>query len=193
MMPPPPGRFRGKCCHNAGMADLEQRLRAIRLVCTDVDGVLTDGTLVYTGDTHTKDFNVRDGSATKWLQECGLQVAFLSGLDSPATARRARDLGVEHCILGRLDKVPALADLCARLGLSFDQVAHLGDDLHDIPLLRRVALGCCPADAAPEVQAAAHLVLAARGGRGAFREAAERILKAQDLWATVLARYQDGP
>lgn len=175
------------------MPDLEQRLRSIRLVCTDVDGVLTDGTLVYGAEVHTKDFNVRDGSATKWLQESGLQVAFLSGLDSPATARRARDLGVEHCIMGRLDKVPALADLCARLGLSFEQVAHIGDDLHDIPVLRRVALGCCPADAVPEVKAAAHLVLGTAGGRGAFREAAERILKAQGLWAEVLAHYQDRP
>jgi 3-deoxy-D-manno-octulosonate 8-phosphate phosphatase (KDO 8-P phosphatase) len=175
------------------MSDLESRLRAVRLVCTDVDGVLTDGSLVYNQGNHTKDFNVRDGAATKWLQQSGIPVVFLSGLGSPATMRRAEDLGIEDCIAGRLDKLPALESVCRKHGLSFAQVAHLGDDLHDLPLLRRVGLACCPADAVPEVKAVCHLILSAPGGRGAFREAAERILKAQDLWATILAPFQDGP
>lgn len=175
------------------MSDLDSRLRAVRLISSDVDGVLTDGTLVYGPGPHTKDFSVRDGAATKWLQQSGIPVAFLSGLDSPATQRRAEDLGVEDCIMGRLDKLPALQALCARHGLTLDQVAHLGDDLQDLPVLRRVGLACCPQDAVPEVKAVCHLVLSEKGGRGAFREAAERILKAQELWAGVLARFQDGP
>ena len=175
------------------MSDLESRLRAVRLLCTDVDGVLTDGTLVYGPGPHTKNFHVRDGAAIKWLQAAGIPVVFISGLESPATDRRAADLGIEDCITGRLDKLPALQAVCAKHGLGFDQIAHLGDDLHDLPLLRRVGLACCPADATGEVQAASHLVLSAAGGRGALREAAERILKAQDLWAGLLARFQDGP
>jgi 3-deoxy-D-manno-octulosonate 8-phosphate phosphatase (KDO 8-P phosphatase) len=175
------------------MSDLESRLRSVRLVCTDVDGVLTDGSLVYGQGTHTKHFNVRDGAAVKWLQQSGIPVALISGLDSPATLRRASDLAIEDCIMGRLDKLPALESLCAKHGVSFDQVAHLGDDLHDLPLLRRVGLACCPADAVPEVKEACHLILDAAGGRGAFREAAERILKAQNLWAVLLARFQDAP
>jgi 3-deoxy-D-manno-octulosonate 8-phosphate phosphatase (KDO 8-P phosphatase) len=175
------------------MKDLESRLRSVRLVCTDVDGVLTDGSLVYRDGAHTKDFHVRDGAAVKWLQQSGVPVVFLSGLDSPATLRRATDLGIEDCIMGRLDKLPALEALCRSRGVGFDQVAHIGDDLHDLPLLRRVGLACCPADAVPEVKAACHLLLSAPGGKGAFREAAERILKAQNLWAALLAPFQDGP
>jgi 3-deoxy-D-manno-octulosonate 8-phosphate phosphatase (KDO 8-P phosphatase) len=174
------------------MADLESRLRSVRLVCTDVDGVLTDGTLVYADGPHTKDFNVRDGAAIKWLQQAGIPVVFLSGLESPATRRRADDLGIEDCIMGRLEKLPALLDVCARHGLGLDQVAHIGDDLYDLPLLDRVGLACCPADAVAEVQSACHLRLSAPGGRGAFREAAERILKAQNHWVALLARFQDG-
>lgn len=175
------------------MPDLDARLRNIRLVCTDVDGVLTDGTLVYGPGAHTKDFNVRDGAAMKWLQESGIPVVFISGLDSPATARRAEDLAVEDCIMGRLDKLPALEAVCAKHGVALEEAAHLGDDLQDLPVLRRVGLACCPADAAPEVKAVCHLILETPGGRGAFREAAERILKARNLWAGVLARFQDRP
>ncbi len=175
------------------MIDLETRLRSVRLLCTDVDGVLTDGTLVYGAGPHTKNFNVRDGAAIKWLQAAGIPVVFISGLASPATDRRAADLGVDDCITGQLDKLPALEAICAKHGLGLGQVAHLGDDLQDLPVLRRVGLACCPADAVPEVRAACPLVLASAGGRGVLREAAERILKAQDLWAGLLARFQDGP
>jgi 3-deoxy-D-manno-octulosonate 8-phosphate phosphatase (KDO 8-P phosphatase) len=175
------------------MPDLESRLRAIRMVSTDVDGVLTDGSLIYGSGPHTKNFNVRDGAAIKWLQQSRIPVVFISGLDSPATLRRAADLGIEDCLTGKLDKLPALESLCRKHGVSFDQVAHLGDDLHDLPLLRRVGLACCPADAALEVKQACQLVLATPGGRGAFREAAERILIAQGLWVALLARFQDGP
>lgn len=175
------------------MRDLDSRLRSVRLVCTDVDGVLTDGSLIYGPGPHTKNFHVRDGAAIKWLQQSGIPVVFLSGLDSPATLRRASDLGIEDCITGRLDKLPALEAVCQHHGVTFDQVAHIGDDLNDLPLLRRVGLACCPADAVPEVKASCHLLLSQPGGRGAFREAAERILKAQDLWAVLLAPLQDGP
>jgi 3-deoxy-D-manno-octulosonate 8-phosphate phosphatase (KDO 8-P phosphatase) len=173
------------------MLTLEARARGIRLVCTDVDGVLTRGDLHYGHEPgHTKTFNVRDGAGIKWLQRAGIPVAFISGLDSQATRQRAADLQVEDCIVGKLDKKPVLEQLCAKYGLAPEQVAHLGDDLADLPLLARVGLACCPQDAAPEVLAAAHWVVPAAGGTGVLRAVAERILKAQGQWDAILAGYR---
>lgn len=173
------------------MDDLDARAAKIRLLCTDIDGVLTDGGLRYSGGaSHTKVFHVRDGAAIKWLQRAGIPVAFISGLASPATDRRAQDLGVEDCFAGHLDKKPVLDELCARHGLAYDQVAHLGDDLADLPLLRRVGLACCPADAAEEVKAACQWTVPVAGGRGVLRAVAERILKAQGRWDETLSRYE---
>ena len=171
---------------------LEERAKGIRLVCTDVDGVLTTGALQYgTDPTHTKVFNVRDGAGIKWLQAAGIPVAFISGLDSPATIHRARDLKVEDCFVGYLAKRPVLDQLCAKYGLRPEEVAHLGDDLHDLPLLRVVGLGCCPADAVAEVQAAAHWTVPVDGGKGMLRAVAEFILKAQGKWEKVLTTYTE--
>lgn len=172
------------------MQTLEQRCKAIRLVCTDVDGVLTTGALQYgEGASHGKTFNVRDGAGIKWLQRAGIPVAFISGLHSPATLQRALDLQVEDCIVGRLDKGPVLEQLCVKYGLGLEQVAHLGDDLADLPLLTRVGLACCPQDAVAEVRAASHWVVPVAGGTGVLRAVAERILKEQGHWEAVLAAY----
>ena len=172
------------------MTTLDQRIQGIRLVCTDVDGVLTSGALHYAGHAaHSKTFNVRDGAGIKWLQRAGIPVAFISGLDSPATRDRARDLQVEDCIVGRLDKKPVLDALCAKYGLRPDQVAHLGDDLADLPLLTCVGLACCPQDAVAEVQAAVHWVVPVAGGAGVLRAVAERLLKAQGHWEGIVASY----
>jgi len=172
------------------MKTLEDRIKGIRLVCTDVDGVLTTGDLHYgDGPTHSKTFSVRDGAGIKWLQRAGIPVAFISGLHSPATLQRARDLQVEDCVAGRLDKKPVLDQLCAKYGLDPSQVAHLGDDLADLPLLDIVGLACCPQDAVEEVRAAAHWVVPVAGGKGVLRAVAERILKAQGRWEGILASY----
>jgi 3-deoxy-D-manno-octulosonate 8-phosphate phosphatase (KDO 8-P phosphatase) len=172
------------------MTTLEAKAARIRLVCTDVDGVLTTGALEYgEGPRHGKTFNVRDGAAIKWLQGCGIPVAFISGLDSPATVNRARDLEVVDCHVGRLAKGPVLDDLCGKYGLQPDQVAHVGDDLADLVLLRRVGLACCPRDAAPEVLAMAHWVVPVDGGRGVLRAVAEAILRSQGRWDGVVASY----
>ena len=169
---------------------MDARAREIRLLCTDVDGVLTTGHLHFQADgTHTKAFHVRDGAAIKWLQKAGIPMAFISGLDSPSTWARARQLGVEDCFAGSLAKGPILEQLCAKYGLEPRQVAHLGDDLPDLPLLRQVGLACCPADAVAEVREACHLVVPVQGGAGVLRPVAERILKAQGCWEAVLAGY----
>lgn len=173
------------------MVTLEQRLQRIRLVCTDVDGVLTTGTLHYGGQsTHSKSFNAKDGAGIKLLQGAGIPVAFISGLHSPATLQRAADLKVVDCIAGRLDKLPVMEQLCAKYGVTLDQVAHLGDDLTDLPLLNRVGLACCPQDSVAEVMAASHWVLPVLGGMGVMRAVAEAILKAQGHWEGILAAYR---
>jgi 3-deoxy-D-manno-octulosonate 8-phosphate phosphatase (KDO 8-P phosphatase) len=174
--------------------ELDQRAAKIRLLCTDIDGVLTTGALQYGRDPgHSKAFYVRDGAAIKWLQRSGIPVAFISGLASDATVHRAQDLGVEDCFAGHLDKGPVLDQLCVKYGLAADQIAHLGDDLPDLPLLRRVGLACCPADAVDEVQAACHWVTPIPGGRGVLRLVAERILKAQGHWTDILSKYEVRP
>jgi len=171
--------------------DLDLRAAKIRLVCTDIDGVLTTGALHYgAAPGHDKTFHVRDGAAIKWLQRSGIPVAFISGLASNATEHRARDLGVEDCFAGHLAKKPVLDQLCAKYGLAYDQIAHLGDDLPDLPLLRRVGLACCPADAVAEVKAACHWVSDIQGGQGLLRSVAECILKAQGRWADILTSYE---
>ena len=175
------------------MQSLEERLKGIRLVCTDVDGVLTTGALHYgEAPAHGKVFNVRDGAGIVWLQRAGIPVAFISGLASPATVHRAADLGVEDCIVGQLDKKPALDRLCAKHGLDLWQVAHVGDDLADLPLLNSVGLACCPLDAVAEVQAAAHWVVPVSGGMGVLRAVAEALLQAQGHWSAVLTRHGFG-
>ena len=172
------------------MTDLPSRARRIKLLCTDVDGVLTDGSLHFGLEPgHAKAFNVRDGAGIKWLQKAGIPVAFISGLDSPATWNRARQLEVVDCFAGHLQKLPILEQLCAKYGLQMEQVAHIGDDLHDLPLLKRVGLAICPEDAVAEVREAAHWTVPLVGGRGVLRTVAEEILKAQGRWDEVVGNY----
>ncbi len=169
---------------------LDARAARIRLVCTDVDGVLTDGSLHFGGDgTHTKVFNVRDGAGIVALRKAGITVAFISGLESLSTTARARQLGIADCYTGKLDKGPVLAELCEKYGIEPSQVVHVGDDLPDLPLMRRVGMACCPADAVSEVQAACHWVVPVPGGHGVLRAVAERILKAQGAWEREVASY----
>jgi 3-deoxy-D-manno-octulosonate 8-phosphate phosphatase (KDO 8-P phosphatase) len=173
------------------METLQERARRIRLLCTDVDGVLTTGALYYGAEAgHTKHFHVRDGAAIVWLKRSGIPVAFISGLKSQATENRARDLGVEDCFTGHLAKRPILEQLCAKYGLDPSQVAHIGDDLPDLPLLTRVGLACCPQDAVPEVRNAVHWVVPIQGGHGVLRPVAEIVLKAQGLWDSVVQSHQ---
>lgn len=176
------------------MTTLDARAARIRLVCTDIDGVLTTGALVYGREAgHTKTFHVRDGVAIKALQKAGIPVAFISGLRSAATDHRAQDLGISDCFTGHLEKKPILDQLCAKYGLTLDQIAHVGDDLHDLPLLLRVGLACCPADAVAEVQARCHWVIPQPGGSGVLRTLAERILKTQGHWDEMVAPYLEHP
>jgi 3-deoxy-D-manno-octulosonate 8-phosphate phosphatase (KDO 8-P phosphatase) len=159
------------------------------LIC-DVDGVLTDGGILLADDgTEIKQFNAHDGAGIHLLVQAGFQVAFLTGRESGAVSRRARELGVQHVRQGATDKVPVYEGLLAAMGVSDAEVCYVGDDLPDLPPMRRAGYSAAPADAREEVRAAASYVTHAPGGRGAVREVIERILKTQGKWAGILSRY----
>jgi 3-deoxy-D-manno-octulosonate 8-phosphate phosphatase (KDO 8-P phosphatase) len=164
----------------------------IRAVVTDVDGVLTDGRITLASDgVEIKRFHVWDGTGIKYLLRSGIAVAFLTGRESDVVARRAEELGVEHVRQGAKSKLPAYESILADLGVRDEAVCYVGDDLPDLPVLRRAGVGVAVADARPEVIDAADHVTVAGGGEGALRELAETILKAQDRWAAIMSRYGD--
>ncbi|MCK6545586.1 HAD hydrolase family protein [Myxococcota bacterium] len=164
-------------------SQIEARAKRVQALVLDVDGVLTDGRLTYLpGGGESKTFHVRDGLGIQLLLASGVKVALISGRESEVVVRRARELGIMHLSLGIADKVEAFEELLADFGITDEDVAYAGDDLPDLPLLRRVGLAFAVADAAPEVRASAHIVLRAGGGQGAVREACERILKARGAW-----------
>ncbi len=162
----------------------------VRVAFFDVDGVLTDGGLYYSEAGETlKRFHSLDGHGIKMLQAAGIVPAVVTGRDSPALRLRLRALGVEHAIYGTEDKRPAAEQILAALGLSWAQAAAIGDDWPDLPMLRRCALACAPAQAHAEVRAAVHHVTAARGGDGAAREFCDLLLVASGQYARLLERY----
>ena len=162
---------------------LRRRLRSIELLVLDVDGVLTDGGLWFdaTGQL-SKRFDVRDGLGIRLLQQAGLHIAFLSGGQGGATEVRARQLGINHCLVGIKDKPAALTVLQNQLGVSAQQSAFVGDDLNDLAVRPVVGLLFAPADASRPVRCGADAVLRRRGGHGAVRELAERILQERGRW-----------
>lgn len=164
-------------------AELSERLRELRLLLLDVDGVLTDGRLVYgpEGDAGRL-FNVRDGYGIKALQGAGLAVGIITGRRTEATARRAAELGLEEVWQGKRRKLPVWEEILERRGLKAEQAAYMGDDLLDLPLLERAGLAAAPADAVDEVLEAAHWTATRRGGEGCVRELCETILRARGAW-----------
>lgn len=169
------------------------RWRAVRWVGFDVDGVLTDAG-VWLGDAagggvELKRFDIRDGLGLVLLKRAGLAVAFVSARPSPASARRAAELGIPLHESSRASKLGVVAGLLAEQGLSWAQAAFVGDDLVDVPVLRRVAVAAAPADAVREARDAAGHVLASRGGTGAVREFVEWFLHERGEWDGVVGAY----
>jgi 3-deoxy-D-manno-octulosonate 8-phosphate phosphatase (KDO 8-P phosphatase) len=162
---------------------LLERARAISLVSFDVDGVLTDGQIVYSerGD-ELKAFNVQDGHAIKMLQSSGIEVAIITGRTSSMVTRRAAELGIAHVFQGSADKVATLLLLIERLGIAAAAVAHVGDDLPDLPLFGRVGLAVGVPNGHPAALAATHYVTSLSGGQGVAREVCELLLRAQGRW-----------
>lgn len=168
----------------------ETRAKRIKLLILDIDGVMTDGRLYLSGEGETfKQFNILDGLGIKLLRQNGVEVAIISGRSSAALTKRARDLGIEHLYQGREDKLQALTELMAQMTLSLDEVAHMGDDLPDLPVMRRVGLAMAPANAYRLVKQHAQYCTETAGGAGAVREACDFLLSAQGKLDTALAPY----
>jgi 3-deoxy-D-manno-octulosonate 8-phosphate phosphatase (KDO 8-P phosphatase) len=170
--------------------DILERAARVELVLFDVDGVLTDGSL-YLGDDgqEYKAFHSRDGHGMTMLQEAGVRIGVITGRTSQVVVHRMASLGIEHVYQGRREKLPAFEDLLARLGLSPEVVAFVGDDVVDLPLLTRAGLAIAVADAHPLVVRHAHWKTPSAGGRGAARDVCELVLEAKGLLDGLLRRY----
>jgi 3-deoxy-D-manno-octulosonate 8-phosphate phosphatase (KDO 8-P phosphatase) len=165
-------------------------LAKIDLLVLDVDGVLTDGRIILSpSGEETKAFHVRDGSGMKYWKRLGKKLAIISGRGSPAILLRAKELDVDAVRVNAKTKLPLYEEVLAELKATPDQVAVIGDDLPDLPLLFRCAFPVAVADAVPEVRQAAAYVTKLPGGAGCVREVIELILQQAGLWQTILSRY----
>lgn len=170
---------------------MNNRLVNIRLLLLDVDGVMTDGGIIYDGNgLETKVFNVKDGHGIKMLQRHGIEVGIITGRTSQVVAIRAKELGVDLVYQGALKKLDSYLDVKQKTGLDDSQIAYVGDDVIDVPVMRRVAFAAAPADALSEARSVAHYVTSCAGGRGAVREVCDLILKGRGLWDEIAARYE---
>jgi 3-deoxy-D-manno-octulosonate 8-phosphate phosphatase (KDO 8-P phosphatase) len=166
-------------------------LADIKLLVLDVDGVLTDSSIIINADgSESKVFSSLDGHGIRMWQRTGLKVAFISGRQSEPTRYRAQQLGVEHCIQGCHDKLPALKALAEKLRLTAQEIAYVGDDLTDLPSIRYAGFGVSVANAVDEVKQHADYVTTCTGGNGAVREVIEYILKNTGKWQQLMARYE---
>jgi 3-deoxy-D-manno-octulosonate 8-phosphate phosphatase (KDO 8-P phosphatase) len=175
--------------------DLIVRARGIRALVLDVDGVLTDATLIYGARGESlKRFSARDGFAIKTAMQERLSIAILSGRLAPPIKARVTDLGIasDHVIQGSRNKRTDITALAGRLGIPLHEVAFMGDDLPDLPALTLVGLAASPADAAAEVRERCHFVASLPGGRGAVRELIELILKSRGRWEAIVEAWTAG-
>lgn len=172
------------------LQQLREEASRIRLVIFDVDGVLTDGKLYFSGEgVELKAFSTLDGHGIKMLQASGVKVGIITGRTNPLVAKRAGDLGIELLWQGREDKVNALEEMLKELDIAQNQVAYLGDDLPDLPVMRRVGLGVAVPGAHPFVRKHAHAITQAAGGMGAARELCDFIMDAQNTLENALQAY----
>ena len=172
------------------MTDVEQRARQIKLLLMDCDGVLTDGRIwILDEGEDQKAFNIRDGLGIDLWHRAGMRSGIISGRSSTAVARRAKGLNMLIVHLGQNDKLKSFEEALLEAGVSSDEVAFIGDDLNDLPIMLRCGLAIAVSDASSETKARAHYVTQLAGGNGAVREVIELILKAQDKWNGLVAQY----
>jgi 3-deoxy-D-manno-octulosonate 8-phosphate phosphatase (KDO 8-P phosphatase) len=169
---------------------MKARLEPIKLLLLDVDGVMTDGRIIFDSNgIESKFFNVKDGHGIKMVQRSGIEVGIISGRKSQVVTNRAAELGISIVYQGALDKLTPYQKILEDTGLADPQVAFMGDDIIDIPVMRRVGFAAAPADAIPEVLPYAHYTARNNGGWGAVREICDLLLKEQGKWEEVTARY----
>lgn len=171
---------------------LKEIARNIKLLILDVDGVMTDGSIILDNEGNEfKVFHVRDGHGIKMLGKAGIQVAIITGRYSEAVERRAKELGIREVYQRCHVKSVAFDHLIEKLGLRPEEVAYVGDDIVDIPIFKRVGLSIAVSDATEETKAMAMMVTENRGGRGAVREICELLIKSKGLWDSVMGEYLD--
>ena len=174
--------------------EIAERARRVRLLLFDVDGVLTDGTiLVHADGRESKQFDIRDGTGIVLAERGGLRVGLLSARHSAATAERASQLRIPIVRQGAVDKLETYRDIIASEGVTDDQVAYMGDDVLDLPVLARVGLSAAPADAMADVLPRVLWISTQRGGHGAAREMIELVLRAQGRWDELLSQWTVAP
>jgi 3-deoxy-D-manno-octulosonate 8-phosphate phosphatase (KDO 8-P phosphatase) len=174
--------------------NLQQRAAQIELMLSDVDGVLTDGSVVFDNQgIETKKFHIADGLGINLWRRAGYRFGMITGRSSHIVRLRAAELGVELVRQGVEDKLSVVQQVVAELRLRMNQVCFIGDDLPDLAVVQQVGLGMAVSDACEELRAAAHYVTKRPGGRGAVREAIETILKAQGRWDDFVQKYQGRP
>lgn len=172
------------------MDEIMQKAARIKLLALDVDGVLTDGRLYFTEDGgEIKTFDTQDGHGIKMLQQSGVVCAIITGRTTTLVERRSRNLGIAHLLQGREDKLVALKELTAQLGVSLEETAYVGDDWPDLPAIRAAGLGIAVANAHGELHVHADYVTTLQGGRGAVREVCDLLLRAQNHYDAALAPY----
>ena len=170
--------------------DISDKAKHVRLAAFDVDGVLTDGALYYTdAGEEFKAFNVQDGHGIKMLQESGVAIAIITSRSSKLVANRARNLGIDHLYQGVENKLDAMNALLTKLGLTLAEASYMGDDVIDLPVLRRCGFAASVPEAPALVRQHAHYITRARGGHGAVREYCEVVMHAQGTLDAALARY----
>ena len=169
---------------------MDKRLQKIKLLILDVDGVMTDGRIIFDSNgIESKFFNVKDGHGIKMLQRGGIEVGIISGRESQVVTNRAAELGINIVHQKSLDKLAPYNRILAEAGLTDEEVAFIGDDLIDIPVLKRVGFAAAPCDAVTEVLPFVHYVTSKSGGWGAVREVSDMLLKAQGKWDELTDRY----
>ena len=172
------------------MDQIKAKAQKIKLVIFDVDGVLTDGSLFYGDDGQEyKAFQARDGHGMKMLQKSGVDIAIITGRQSEVVAHRAKNLNIDHVYQGQLEKLPAFKTLLEKLDLLPEEVAYVGDDVVDLPIMIRVGLAVTVKDGHELVKKHAHWVTENCGGHGAAREICEFIMQAQGTWEPLIQEY----
>lgn len=172
------------------MQDILEKASRIKLVIFDVDGVLTDGSLFLSDDGQEyKAFHSQDGFGMRLLQESGIEIGIITGRESTLVKLRMEELGITQVMQGRREKGPALDELMEKTGLSLDEIAYVGDDVVDLPIMSRVGLSIAVQDARPIVKKHAHWITQSPGGRGAGRDVCELVLEAHGKWDDIIQRY----
>lgn len=172
------------------MNELTQKLQSIKLFAMDVDGILSDGQIIYNADgVETKAFYVQDGVGLKAVGQLGVTLAIITGRSSPMVERRAKELGIDHIIQGRDDKFTALSALADELGLDMSECMYMGDDLPDLKAVRMAGVGVSVPNGCAETQVVADIVTTKTGGHGAVREACELLIKAKGGYEAFIAQF----